>query len=168
MDSWVAGQYFPLRTYLPYLSYSWIYFVEHPSVRFWPVHFSPAAHALWLKQEVHAASRERVLNMFLEIADTWVWPQTIFGCSCFAVGSVCPCPYLLTQIPRVKDISETEMENVESVITKMAVANSKSYWYRAWNGKMISIFWLKNKLEIKTGVVSLLRMWTKQWNGPLL
>lgn len=32
-----------------------------------------------------------------------------------------------TEIPRVKDISETEMETVESVITKMAVANSKSY-----------------------------------------
>lgn len=51
-----------------------------------------------------------------------------------------------TEIPRVKDISETEMETVESVITKMAVANSKSYWYTAWNGKMmISIFWFKKK-----------------------
>lgn len=76
-----------------------------------------------------------------------------------------------TEIPRVKDISETEMETVESVITKMAVANSKSYWYTAWNGKMmISIFWFKKKkkkLEIKVQVLFPYYVY-KQSNGMVL
>lgn len=132
--------------------------------------FSPDACALWL----------RLLQPQGKGFWTCFWRQQLLelgpklcGCSCFAVGSVCPCPYLLTQ--RFQELR----------IFLKQKWKLWSLWSPRWQWQTVNLidiqpemgrWWfqfsdLKKSKEIgnkSSSVVPLLCIQTKQWNGPLL